>query len=106
MTQNCAIIDKVTRAVINVIVADPALNGLRDDAVMMVPIPDDAAVDQRWILDEHGALAPGPELAAEIEAERIAEAERNPPPLETDMDVADVMADPAAALDKIEGASG
>jgi hypothetical protein len=107
MSQRCAIVDKVTLQVVNVIVADPERDAVR--GALLVAIPDGMAVDGRWVLNENsGELQPNAELAEELAKLAAVNAARvSENIIETDIDAEEVHADPGAVLDAIErGAHG
>lgn len=61
----CAVIDPNTGKVVTVILANPAQDSIPDH--LLVPVPGDMSVDDRWFWTEKEGFQPGPELLAEEE---------------------------------------
>jgi hypothetical protein len=68
-----AVVDLATTKVVNIIVADPAMDP-HPVGHLLVAVPDGVPVDSRWVWNETDGFKPGSELQAELE--RLAAAEQ------------------------------
>lgn len=67
-----AVIDPASGNVVNVIVADAAIDAAPADH-LLIDVPDGLAIDHRWQWNSVDGFKPGPELQAELDAEAAAE---------------------------------
>lgn len=67
----CAVVKLDTGVVVNVIMANAETDRAPEGA-KLVSIPEDQAVDMRWVWNETDGLIPGPELQAELDAQAAA----------------------------------
>lgn len=68
----CAMIKKATGEVVNMILADPAVDPVEDGCIL-VSVPDDSVVDQQYVWDAATSqFSPGPDLVATLQAQRDA----------------------------------
>ncbi len=82
----CALIDSLTRQVVNVIMADPARDRA-PDGFSIVPVPNDVPVESGWLHSDSRGFLMGPEQrkrianeerAIALDAAVIAMIEKNP----------------------------